>query len=66
MKIEHEKKIEQLRKMEIKRGDFMKTEKMKKEIEKLESRMTVSTQAIESTSQEIIKLREAEIYPQLG
>ncbi|GJW48314.1 nitrate regulatory gene2 protein-like protein [Tanacetum coccineum] len=65
LKIEHEKKTEQLRKMEIKRGDYMKTEKMKKEVEKLESRMTVSTQAIESMSQEIIKLREAELYPQL-
>ncbi|XP_024977892.1 nitrate regulatory gene2 protein isoform X1 [Cynara cardunculus var. scolymus] len=65
LKIEHEKKTEQLRKLELKRGDYMKTEKAKKEVEKLESRMMVSAQAIESTSQEIIKLRETELYPQL-
>lgn len=65
LKIEHEKKAEQLRKMEIKRADYLKTEKMKKEVEKLESRMMVSSQAIESTSEEIVKLREEELYPQL-
>ncbi|MFS7948530.1 hypothetical protein Hanom_Chr06g00561041 [Helianthus anomalus] len=65
LKIEHEKKTEQLRKMELKRGDYVKIEKAKKEVEKLESRITVSAQAIESTSQEIIKLRESELYPQL-
>ncbi|KAI7745274.1 hypothetical protein M8C21_017336 [Ambrosia artemisiifolia] len=65
LKIEHEKKTEQLRKMELKRGDYLKIEKAKKEVEKLESRITVSAQAIESTSQEIIKLRESELYPQL-
>lgn len=43
----------------------MKTEKAKKEVEKLESRMMVASQAIETTSAEIIKLRESELYPQL-
>lgn len=65
LKIEHEKKSEQLRKMELKKGDYLKIERVKKEIEKLESRIMVSGQAIESTSQEIIKLRESELYPQL-
>ncbi|KAL8199510.1 hypothetical protein R6Q57_013078 [Mikania cordata] len=65
LKIEHEKKTEQLRKMELKRGDYFKIEKMKKEVEKLESKIAVSAQAIETTSQEIIKLRESELYPQL-
>nr|XP_043614650.1 protein ALTERED PHOSPHATE STARVATION RESPONSE 1-like [Erigeron canadensis] len=65
LKIEHERKTEQLRKLELKRGDYVKTEKAKKEVEKLESRITVSAQAIESISQEIIKLRESELYPQL-
>ncbi|CAH1421604.1 unnamed protein product [Lactuca virosa] len=65
LKMEHEKKVEHLRKLELKRGDYMKTEKAKKEVEKLESRITVSGQAIESTSQEIVKLRETELYPQL-
>ncbi|XP_035831132.1 uncharacterized protein LOC110880209 [Helianthus annuus] len=62
-KIEHAKRVEQLRKMELKRADYMKTEKAKKEVEKLESIMMVSSQAIESTSDEIVKLREEE--PQL-
>lgn len=63
--MEHSKRAEQLRKMEIKRADYMKTEKAKKEVEKLESRMMVSSQSIESTSDEIVKLREEELYPQL-
>ncbi|KAL4582737.1 hypothetical protein LXL04_007296 [Taraxacum kok-saghyz] len=65
LKMEHEKRVDQLRKLELKRGDYMKTEKAKKEVEKLESRVTVSSQTIESTSQEIVKLRETELYPQL-
>lgn len=54
-----------LRKLEVKRADYVKTEKTKKEVEKLESLMMVATQAIETTSAEIIKLRETELYPQL-
>ena len=55
----------QLRKLEVKRADYMKTEKTKKEVERLESQMMVASQAIETTSTEIIKLRESELYPQL-
>lgn len=55
----------QLRKLEMKRADYVKTEKTKKEVEKLESQMMVASQAIETTSAEIIKLRETELYPQL-
>ncbi|KAL8046899.1 hypothetical protein ABFX02_08G204000 [Erythranthe guttata] len=65
MKIEHEKKAGMLRKLEMKNADYIKTEKAKKEVEKLESQMTVAVQAIETTSTEIIKLRESELYPQL-
>ena len=43
----------------------MKIEKSKKEIEKLENRILVSAQSIETISEEIIRLREAELYPQL-
>lgn len=57
--------MSQLRKQEIKGGDYMKIEKNKKEIEKLESRMMVASQAMETTSSEIIRLREFELYPQL-
>ncbi|OMO83512.1 hypothetical protein COLO4_22458 [Corchorus olitorius] len=65
IKIEHEKRVAQLRKLEVKRADYIKTEKTKKEVEKLESQMMVAAQAIETTSTEIIKLRESELYPQL-
>ncbi|KAI5588407.1 hypothetical protein BDE02_05G095800 [Populus trichocarpa] len=65
LKIEHEKKVALLRKLEVRRADYVKTEKIKKEVEKLESQMIVATQGIETTSAEIIKLRETELYPQL-
>ncbi|KAH8508236.1 hypothetical protein H0E87_010380 [Populus deltoides] len=65
LKIEHEKKVALLRKLEARRADYVKTEKIKKEVEKLESQMMVATQGIETTSAEIIKLRETELYPQL-
>lgn len=65
IKIQHDKRVEQLRKLELKRADYMRTEKTKKEIEKLESQMVVASQAIETTSTEIIKLRDTELYPQL-
>ncbi|GKV44103.1 hypothetical protein SLEP1_g51322 [Rubroshorea leprosula] len=65
IKIEHEKRVEQLRKLELKRADYVKTQKAKKEVERLESQMMVASQAIETTSTEIIKLRETELYPQL-
>lgn len=54
-----------LKKLEMNRADYMKTEKTKKELEKFESQMMVASQAIETTSMEIIKLRETELYPQL-
>ncbi|KAB2055600.1 hypothetical protein ES319_A11G048400v1 [Gossypium barbadense] len=65
IRMEHEKRVAQLRKLELKRADYVKTEKTKKEVEKLESQMMVSSQAIETISAEIIKLRELELYPQL-
>lgn len=66
LKIEHEKRVVQLRKLEVNRAaDYLKTEKLRKEVEKLESRTMVASQAIETTSAEIIKLRETEFYPQL-
>lgn len=54
-----------LKKLEMKRANYMKTEKTKKEVEKFESQLMVASQAIETTSMEIIKLRETELYPQL-
>ncbi|KAL2348630.1 hypothetical protein Fmac_002630 [Flemingia macrophylla] len=65
IKMVHEKKLALQRKLELKRADYVKTEKTKKEVEKLASQMMVASQAIDSTSAEIIKLREVELYPQL-
>ncbi|KAK9129447.1 hypothetical protein Sjap_009934 [Stephania japonica] len=65
LKIEHGKKVGQLRKQEVKGGDYVKTEKNKKEIERLEALMVVASQAMQTTSAEIIRLRETELYPQL-
>lgn len=65
LKMEHEKMTTQLRKLELKRAEYVKTEKTKKEIEKLECRIMVASQAIETITSEIIKIRESELYPQL-
>ncbi|PIA57375.1 hypothetical protein AQUCO_00600246v1 [Aquilegia coerulea] len=65
IKIEHEKRVEQLRKQELKGADYINIDKSKKEIEKLDSMMQVATQAIETTSSEIIRVREIELFPQL-
>ncbi|KAL5557527.1 hypothetical protein UlMin_039763 [Ulmus minor] len=65
LKMEHEKKVSTLKKLEMKRADYLKTEKTRKGVEKLESEMMVASQAIETTSSEIVKLRETELYHQL-
>ncbi|XP_074294498.1 protein ALTERED PHOSPHATE STARVATION RESPONSE 1-like [Silene latifolia] len=65
LKMEHEKRVEQLRRLEIKKADNMKTKKIKKEVEKLEKLLEVASQAIQTTSDEITKLRETQLYPQL-
>ncbi|KAJ8499143.1 hypothetical protein OPV22_009695 [Ensete ventricosum] len=62
---EHEKRMSLLRKQEAKGADYVKVEKNKMEIERLESKMMVATQAIETTTSAIIKLRESELFPQL-
>lgn len=63
--MKHEKKVSQLRKLEVKGADYLKTEKTKKELEKLESQLTVSSQAIETISAEINKIRDTQLHPQL-
>ncbi|CAL9074449.1 unnamed protein product [Musa textilis] len=62
---EHEKRMSLLRKQEAQGVDYVKVEKNKMEIERLESKMMVATQAIETTTSAIIKLRESELFPQL-
>ncbi|GJN34489.1 hypothetical protein PR202_gb23153 [Eleusine coracana subsp. coracana] len=64
-KQEHDKKVGLLRKQEVKGVDYLKMEKNKMEMESLESKMLVATQSIETTTTEIIRLRESELFPQL-
>ncbi|BAH94689.1 Os09g0538750 [Oryza sativa Japonica Group] len=65
LKQEHDKKIGLLRKQEVKGVDYLKMEKNKMEIESLDSKMLVATQSIETTTSEIMRLRESELFPQL-
>ncbi|KAK8952498.1 hypothetical protein KSP39_PZI004391 [Platanthera zijinensis] len=62
---EKEKRLNLLRRQEANGADYFKVEKNKREIERLESKLMVSCQAIETTSIEIVRLREAELFPQL-
>ncbi|PKU75199.1 hypothetical protein MA16_Dca022441 [Dendrobium catenatum] len=62
---EKEKRQSLLRRQEANGGDFFKVQKNKREIERLESKLMVYCQAIETTSTEIVRLREAELFPQL-
>lgn len=65
MREEHEKRVNLLRKQELKGVDYLKVEKNKRDIESLESKMMVAAQAMEATTSEIKRLRESELFPQL-
>ncbi|XP_072965571.1 protein ALTERED PHOSPHATE STARVATION RESPONSE 1 [Typha angustifolia] len=65
IKEEHGKRVGLLRRQEAKGVDYVKIEKNRMQIESLESKMLVATQAIETTASEIIRLRESELFPQL-
>lgn len=62
---EHVKRVNLLRKQELKGVDYLKVEKNKREIESLESKMMVAAQSMEATTSEITRLRESELFPQL-
>ncbi|GLJ24529.1 hypothetical protein SUGI_0468690 [Cryptomeria japonica] len=64
-KIEHDKKVALLRKLEIKGEDELKIEKTKADVKRLQSQIMVAFQAVDTTSAAILKLRENELYPQL-
>lgn len=64
-KQEHDKKVGLLRKQEVRGVDYLKMEKNRMEMESLESKMLVATQSIDTTTSEIIRLRESELFPQL-
>jgi hypothetical protein len=54
-----------VRKQEVRGVDYLKMEKNRMEMESLESKMLVATQSIDTTTSEIIRLRESELFPQL-
>ncbi|XP_044343496.1 protein ALTERED PHOSPHATE STARVATION RESPONSE 1 isoform X2 [Triticum aestivum] len=65
LKQEHDKKVGLLTKQEVRGVDYLKMEKNMMEMESLESKMLVATQSIDTTTSEIIRLRESELFPQL-
>ncbi|KAG0493579.1 hypothetical protein HPP92_004573 [Vanilla planifolia] len=64
-KEEKDRRLSLLRRQEAKGIDYFKIQKNKREIERLESKLVVSCQAIEATSSEIVRLRDSELFPQL-
>ncbi|KAH9307884.1 hypothetical protein KI387_035795 [Taxus chinensis] len=64
-KVEHDKKVTLLRKLELKGEDEVKIEKTKATVKRLQSQILVAVQAVDTTSAAILKLRESELYPQL-
>ncbi|XP_011621196.1 uncharacterized protein LOC18428275 [Amborella trichopoda] len=64
-KIEHEKKLELLRRQEGKGKDEIKLDKTKSSIKRLHSLIVVATQAVTATSSAIVKIRDDELAPQL-
>ncbi|MQM11636.1 hypothetical protein Taro_044542 [Colocasia esculenta] len=62
---ERRKRVSQVRKQEVKGVDNAKVQKNRKDIERLESKMAVASQAMETICIEIMRLRESELYPLL-
>ena len=62
LKQEHDKKVGLLTKQEVRGVDYLKMEKNGMEMESLESKMLVATQSIDTTTSEIIRLRESELF----
>ncbi|CAH9147299.1 unnamed protein product [Cuscuta epithymum] len=64
-KIQHEKKLATLQSQEYRGGDVAKLDKTKADINKLQSLILVTSQAVTTTSSAIIGLRESDLVPQL-
>ncbi|KAK4798234.1 hypothetical protein SAY86_030560 [Trapa natans] len=64
-KIEHEKKLKTLQCQEYKGDDDAKLDKIKASIKRLHSLIIVTSQAVSTTSTEIVALRESDLVPQL-
>ncbi|KAL2330070.1 hypothetical protein Fmac_017651 [Flemingia macrophylla] len=65
VKIEHEKKLSALQSQEYKGEDEAKIFKTKTSINRLQSLIVVTSQAVSTTSTEIIGLRDSDLVPQL-
>ncbi|KAF8110797.1 hypothetical protein N665_0079s0109 [Sinapis alba] len=65
VKIEHEKKLSQLQSQEYKGEDTSKLDKIKASINRLQSQIIVTSEAVSTTSTAIIRLRDTDLVPQL-
>lgn len=65
VKIEHEKKLSTLQSLEYRGKDDAKIDKTKASIQKLQSLIIVTSQAVSTTSSAITKVRDNELAPQL-
>lgn len=65
MKIEHEKKLSLLQSQEYRGLDEVKQDKTKASINRLQSLIVVTSQAVTTTSSAIIELRDNELALQL-
>ncbi|KAJ4896257.1 hypothetical protein Rs2_23051 [Raphanus sativus] len=65
VKIKHEKKLSQLQSQEYKGEDAAKLDKTKASINRLQSLIIVTSEAVTTTSTAIIRLRDTDLVPQL-
>ncbi|KAJ6836539.1 putative MICOS complex subunit MIC60 [Iris pallida] len=65
VKIEHEKKLSALQSLECRGKDDAKIDKTKVSIQKLQSLIVVTSQAVSTTTMAITKVRDNELAPQL-
>ncbi|KAF8380579.1 hypothetical protein HHK36_028067 [Tetracentron sinense] len=65
VKIEHEKKLSSLQSQEYRGDEDAKLDKTKASIQRLQSLIMVTSQAVSTTSSEITRLRDTELAPQL-
>ncbi|KZV43506.1 hypothetical protein F511_19050 [Dorcoceras hygrometricum] len=65
VKIEHEKKLSVLQSQEYRGGEDAKLDKTKASIQRLQSLIVVTSQAVSTTSTSIVTLRDSDLVPQL-
>lgn len=65
MKIEHEKKLSTLQNQEYRGEEEGKLDKTKASIQRLQSLIVVTSQAVSTTSSAITRTRDSDLVPQL-